>query len=121
MKMGTSDFIIGTAGEGLQVVDLKKGVHKLNFLKDKCIRSIAYAGNSKVITGTGEFDHVNRIWNDNYTIHFVDIKNGVTRKVADVDSLIYSIKLLSKEHPLALTLGEYGKIRLINYLSNNSL
>lgn len=51
----------------------------------------------------------------------MDTRTGVVRRVAASENLILSIQLLSMEHTLALTLDDWGKVRIFNYKTGRAI
>lgn len=68
-----SDFAVATSN-GLHIFDMDSGNEKANYLSGLKIYAITYLGNGHVLTGAGR------------EYHIVDVKDGVTRKVAVADS-----------------------------------
>lgn len=96
LKVGASDYIVGTTFEdGFHVVDMKRGVEKLHLFKNIIVTGMLYVGNSLVFSGTREWKDGSRL---DCEYHLVDFKNEVIRKVANAETTINSIQLLSKEH-----------------------
>lgn len=68
---------------------------------------MVYLGDNQLLAGV-RFDYI-----------IVNTTNGDSRKVADAESIIASIQLLSKDYTLALSLETLGKVNMINYSSGN--
>lgn len=68
-------------------MDMKRGVGKMHLLKKMVIIGMASASNGQVLVGAGEW----KVSRNVSAYYLVDLRSGVTRKVADAESAIWSI------------------------------
>lgn len=74
VKVGSSNYVVGTEYDGLFVVDMKRRMSKMHLFHGMIVQGMALVGNGQVLTGIGKWKDYKGVVNCAY--HLVDIKSG---------------------------------------------